>query len=107
MILDHIAQRAGAFVVAAPPFQPDGFGGRDLDVFDVTPVPDWLEQRVGETERQNILHGFFAEVMVDAVNLRFGKQPAEQGVEFLRRFEVVPERLLDHDSDVRFVATER
>ena len=47
----------------------DGFGDSNLDVVDKIAVPDRLKNGVGETEHQNILDGFLAEIMVDAVNL--------------------------------------
>src|SRR5256885_8441875 len=38
--------RPGAFVVGAPPLDSHRFGDRDLDVVDVAPVPDRLEDPV-------------------------------------------------------------
>ena len=74
MILHHVAQRAGAIVIAAAVFHAHLFGHRDRHVVHVAPVPDRLEQRIGETERQNVLHGLLAQVMVDAEDLRFARK---------------------------------
>ncbi len=52
MIRHHVAQRPGRLIIGAPTFHPDGFGGGDLDVIDVTAVPDGYEDAVGETHAQ-------------------------------------------------------
>ena len=57
--------------VAAAAFHADGFGHRDLHVVDVAAVPDRLEDSVGEAERHDVLHGLFAEIVIDAVDLLF------------------------------------
>lgn len=48
---------------------------------DVIPVPDRLKQGIGETESQDILYGFFTQVVVNAENLllrkNFGKQTVQ------------------------------
>jgi hypothetical protein len=40
-------------------------------VIDVAAVPDGLEDAVGETEDHDVLDRFFAQVMIDAVDLAF------------------------------------
>ena len=40
-------------------------------MIDVAAVPDRLEDSVGEAERQDVLHRFFAQIVVDAVDLLF------------------------------------
>ena len=99
MVLHHVAQRAGAFVVRGAALDADGLGGGDLHVIDVAPVPDRLEHAVGEAEHQQVLDGLLAEVVIDAKDLIF--------VEVLVRradsarvalCEVGAERLLDDDA---------
>ena len=68
---DHVAQRAGVVEIAAAALNADGFGDGNLDVIDIAAIPDRLENSVGEAERQNILNSFFAEIMVDPVDLFF------------------------------------
>ena len=43
----------------------------DLDMVDVAIVPERFKKGVGKAENQNILYGFFAEVVVDPVDLLF------------------------------------
>ena len=69
MVRDHVAQRSCSFKVGAAPLHADRLGIRDLHVVDVAPVPDGLENRVVEAEDHDVLHGLFAEVVIDAVDL--------------------------------------
>ena len=69
MVRHHVAQRAGAFVVAAARFHPDRFGRRDLYVIDVVPIPQRLENAVREAKGEDVLNGLFAEVVVDPIDL--------------------------------------
>ena len=45
VVLDHVAERAGAVVVAGAGADPEVLGGGDLDVVDVVAVPQRLEHR--------------------------------------------------------------
>ena len=49
-----------------------------------------------EAEDQNVLHRFFAEVVVDAEDLVLVKDGVDLVVQLARRIEIVAERLLDH-----------
>ena len=80
MVLDQVAQRAGALVVAGAAADPDVLGRGDLHVVDEVPVPDGLEQRVGEPERHQVLDGLLAQVVVDPEHLGLVEH-----VEHLRR----------------------
>ena len=71
VVLHHVAQRAGFVVVRPAAFDANRFGHGDLHVVDVRGVPQRLEQRVREAQRQQVLHRFFAEVVVDAEHLVF------------------------------------
>ena len=48
----------------------------DLNVIDVLPVPQRLEDAVGKTKDQQVLHRLFAEIMIDAINLLSSKTDA-------------------------------
>ncbi len=75
VVLDQVAQRAGAFVIAGPALDPDVLRGGDLDVVDVVAVPDRLEQRVGEPQRQQVLDRLLAQVVIDPEDLRLRRRP--------------------------------
>ena len=81
--------------IAAAPFHAHGLGHRDLHVVDIAAVPDGLEDSVGETERHNVLHRLFAQIVVDAVDLLFVGFFEQLLVERFGRFQIVSERLFD------------
>ena len=66
MVLDHVPGRADPVVVPGPAADADVLGHRDLDVVHVAAVPDRLEQRVGEPQREDVLDRLLAQVVVDA-----------------------------------------
>ena len=80
MVLYHVAQGAGGFVVTGPALYSECFGGSDLDVIDVARVPDRLENRVSEAENENILCRLLSEKMVDAVSLIFGERTEDDPI---------------------------
>ena len=84
-------------VVAGAAADIDLFGHGDLHVVDVAAVPERLEDRVGEPQHQHVLHGLFAEVVVDAIDLLFGKDLMRGLVQLLGRLQVGAKRLFDHD----------
>ncbi len=103
MIRDHVAQRAGRFVELAAVFDTERFGGRDLDRIDVLARPHRLEDAVLEAQRHDALHGFFAEEMIDAVDLRFRRNLQQAAVERARRRQIGAERFFDRQPPERAV----
>ena len=69
VIGNHVAERAGGFVETTAVFDADGFRGGDLNVIDVIAIPERLDDVVGKAEDHHVLHGLFAEIVVDAVDL--------------------------------------
>ena len=67
-------------------------------MIDVAAVPDGLKNSVGETKSQNVLNGFFAQIMVDPINLSFVGNLQQLLVQIFRAFEVMPEGFLDNHS---------
>ena len=93
----HVAQRARMIEITAASFHAYRFRHRDLYMVDVAAVPDRLENSVGESERHDVLHGFFAEIMVDAVNLFLVSYFQQLLIQLLGRFQIVPERFFNHN----------
>lgn len=83
MILDHVAYGPGLVVVARSPLDPQLFGNHNPDVLDAIPIPDRLEEGIGEPEDQEVLDCLLAQVVVDPVDLRFIKVAVEQTIEVL------------------------
>jgi len=73
MVLKHVPQGAGLFIVPRAVFNAHGFGGGNLHMINVFPVPDRLIDGVSEAEHQNILNGLFPQIVVDAVDLIFAE----------------------------------
>ena len=97
MVLHHVAQRAGGVVVAAAAaFHAEVFGAGDLHVVDVAAVPVGLKDGVGKAQHHDVLRGFLAQIVVDAVGVLFGKGGGHHRVQALRGGEVFAKRFLTH-----------
>ncbi len=77
MVLHHVAQCAGLVVEARTAAHAYRFRYRNLHALDVRRLPQRPEDRVAETQHHQVLHRFLAEIMVDAVDLRFGEMAAD------------------------------
>ncbi len=95
VVLDDVAGGADAVVVAGPAADADVLGHGDLHVVHEGPVPDRFEHLVGEAQRQDVLDGLLAEVVVDPEHLVRLEHLVHDLVELLGRRQVVAERLLD------------
>ena len=97
MVLDHVTHHTGTFVVRATTLNTNRFGIGNLDVIDVLPVPDRLEDSVCKTKDDQILDSFFSQIVVDSVNLVFIKHGSDFSVKLSSGIEVCTEGLLDDD----------
>ena len=100
MVLHHVAQRAGIVVIGNARFQSDGFGDGDLHVVDMRCVPQRLEHQVGEAQRQQVLDGLLAQIVIDAEDPVFGEGCGYRVVDDLARFQIDAERLFQADADI-------
>ena len=100
MILYHVAQRTDLVIklhsIADTKFLCHG----DLHMVDHLTTPQWFKDGVAKSQRQQVLHGFFAKVMVDAEDLVFLKTGADFIVDLARGSVVMPDRLLQHDTHI-------
>ncbi len=95
VVLDDVAGGTDAVVVPGPAGDPDVLGHGDLHVVDVVGVPDRLEHLVGEPQGQEVLHGLFAQVVVDPEDVVRPEHLRHDVVQLARAGQVVAERLLD------------
>ena len=79
MVLKHITRHARLVKEVATTFNTDFFSDGDLYILDVFVVPKWLKDFIGKAEHENVLNGFFPEVVINTVNLVLG-QPCHEGV---------------------------
>ena len=77
MALNHVPHRARRFVERRPALDAQRFRRSDLHVIDEIAVPERLEDAVAKAEHQQVLHRLFAEIMIDAIDLRFVEYAAE------------------------------
>ena len=97
MVLEHIAQHPHAVVIVGPVLDVHRLRHRDLDVIHVAPVPDGLEDGIGEAEEQDVLRRFLAQVVVDAVDLAFIKYRMQHLVQLTGGSEIIAKGFLDDD----------
>src|SRR6266487_4367896 len=69
MVLYHIAHSACFFIISTATFHTEVLRHGDLYMVNIAPVPYRLEDAVSQAKDQDILHSFFAQVVVDAVDL--------------------------------------
>jgi hypothetical protein len=99
VVLDHVAERAGTVIVAAATaFHAQVLGAGDLHMVDVAVVPERLENGVGEAQDHDVLGGFLAQVVIDAVGGGFVEGQGQSVVEGAGAGEVGAEGLFDDDA---------
>ena len=103
MVLQHVAHHARLVVVTAPVSHEHLFRDANLNVIDVVPVPDRFEDGVCKSEDQDVLHGLFAKVVVDSINLTFTKDLVNHIVEGTSGGKVSSERFLDYNPTPAFL----
>src|SRR5689334_20269055 len=98
MVRDHVAQRAGLFVVARAAANAHRLGRGDLHVIDVVTIPDRLEERIAEPENEDVPYRLFPEIMIDTIDLLLAKNGAHLLIQPSRALDVVSERFFDDDA---------
>jgi hypothetical protein len=98
MVWNHVAQGACIVEVGASALNSDCFGVGDLYMVDVAAIPDGLEDGVVEAENHDVLHGLFAEIVIDAVDLVFLQDALDVAIQGLGGFDIGSEGLLDDDA---------
>jgi len=83
MVLHDIADRPYLLVKAPAAGDAEVLSHRDLHALHVVPIPDQLEERVGEAKVEEILDRLLPEVVIDTKDRRLGEDPAQSAVERL------------------------
>ena len=97
MILNDVTNSAGLVIERAPAADVERLGHRDLDAGDVVAPPDGLQERVCESEVEQILDSLLAQEVIDPEDRRLGKHAMDGGVQGAGAGQVAAKRLLDDD----------
>ncbi len=100
VVLDYVAQAAGALVKGTAAVDAEILRQRHLDARDIVAVPDRFEERIGETEVEDVHDRLLAEEVIDAEDRIFGEDAARDAVERARGAKIAPERLFDDDARI-------
>jgi hypothetical protein len=65
VILHHVTNRPDLRVEASAAIDAELLCHRHLDAPDVLPIPERLQERIGEAEIEEILNGFLPQKMID------------------------------------------
>jgi len=96
MILHDVANDAELVEVAAASLGAEGLLERERHAGDGVAAPQLLEEAVGEAQHDYVLDHFFAQVVVDAVDLGLGEEGGDVLGEGVGRVQVLAKGLL-HD----------
>jgi hypothetical protein len=94
----HVPKGADLIVVTTPQADSVAFRHGDLHVVDVVAIPDRLEDPIRQAKRKNVLDGLFAQIVVDAVDLRFLEDLLDLAIELAGAGQVGPEGFFNHDA---------
>ena len=94
-------KRTGLVVVPASTAHAQRLRRGDLHVVDAVGVPQRLEEGVGESGHQQVLHALLAEVVVDPEDLVLLEHRTDGVVDLERRGQVAADRLLEDQSRAR------
>jgi len=61
-------------------------------------VPQRLEERIGKAERDQVLDGFLAQIVIDAENAALSEMLGNRAVDLVARLEALADRLFDDDA---------
>ena len=95
MVLHDIADDAELVEITTAALGTEWFLECDLDVVDVMPVPGSAEERVAETQDENVLHHLLTEIVVDAENLLLPPVGFKRLLQFTRACQVLAKWFLD------------
>ena len=98
MVLNNVTRSTDAVVVASTTAHTNVFSHGDLDVVHVLCVPQRFKQLVCKAQSQDVLNGFFAEVVVNAEDGVRREDRFNDCVQFTSSLEVTTKRLLNDNA---------
>ena len=73
MVLYHVAKLSDLVIVGPTPFNADGFSDGNLHMINTAIVPLRINHSIGKTQGEQILYGFFTQIMIDTIDITLGK----------------------------------
>ncbi len=95
VVLHDVADDAELVKVPATPLGAERLLERDLDVIDVVAVPGRAQERVAESQDENVLDHLLAEIVIDTEELIFLPVGFKRLLELPGARQVLSERFLD------------
>ena len=66
---------------------------------DLSPIEERFEDGVAEAKCEDVLDGFLAQIVIDAINLLFAQNPLDRGVQRSCAFKIMSERLFEYHAN--------
>jgi len=98
MVLNHVTQCTGAFVIRASLLHPQALGRCDLDMMHIIPVPERLKNAIGKAGHKYVLNSLLSKIMVNAEKLALFPVLQQQPVQMHSTGIIIPERLFDNQT---------
>src|SRR3989344_2137666 len=98
VILTNILESPHRIIECATTFWPPSFKQFDMNLINMLSSPERFKHSVGETKSQNILEGFFGQIMIYPEYLFFLKKFAQEFVQRLGGHQVIAKRFFDKDA---------
>src|SRR5690348_2362070 len=98
MTLNHVSESTRRFIKGGPLLDTEAFGGGDLNVIDIIPIPEWLKDAVPKSHGQKILDRILSQKMINAIDLRLIEDFENRAVELFRGSEVAAKGLFDNNA---------
>jgi hypothetical protein len=99
MVLHNVTDDAKLIKVPSSTLGTEGLLECDLNIVDVVSVPGGAQERVTETQDQNVLHHLLAEVVVDTEQLVLLPIRLEGLLKLAGASEILSEGFLDLDDN--------
>ena len=101
MVLQHIAYRPVFIIISGAIADTNCFSHCDLHMINIAIVPQRFKNHIGKPQRHQILHGLFAQIMIDTIDLAFPKHQQQLIVNFFCRSLIMAQRFFNDEAALR------
>ena len=100
MVLHHIAHRARLIIIPPAPTDTHGFGNGDLNVINELRIPQWFKQHIAKPHSDQVLNRFFAQIVINTINLIFAEMFGQGRVQRTRGFQILAKGFFNNDAAI-------